>query len=731
MFRRPEKEGRDPGADVIASPYRILSAAALLGLACVALSTRVALQQPWLGVDLRPDEGQPGVVVEDVHAGGPAGQILTPGDSVVSIRSPSGLLFLFQASDLVEDPDVFPTFQGYNSFEKRQGLLAGILSEPVVELGLADGRKIKVQPAPSRPFSSLPLDFWMLNAMGVTIFMIGAAVWSVRRRDMAVLLFFFSGAGLLITTTSMAIIISREVAFDPILLTTVREIYHAGNNIFSVFGLGLLYHYPSVLGSFPFTRALAVLAAFFWLNEHFQWMDIPGHTVLVQPVLYFVLGAIVGVLQWRRSKGHPVERAALKWFMLSFLGFIGFGFFIYFVPAVLVGYTVVPIAFGLGSVTLTYLGLALGILRYRLFDIDRWWFGFWLWFLAGVSVLALDGILAFTIVSDPSIALVISLILVGWFYFPARQWIWSRLYRRRENRLERHLPAFLAGIVGDRTVKTEAWIRVLQDVFVPLSDGYLDGPITEPRLENHGETMLVPTLDGVGGIELRLAERGSRLFSPRDAALAKTLYQIARSTEDRLTVYRRGAGEERERIMRDLHDEVGGRLLSIAQSSSISRNTLLARNALKALRDIIYSINPVKDVTLEEALAAWRYEYVQRCEDAGVALHWENGAMNGQRLLKPRQMVNLSRTLLEASTNALVHATPKNIWVYWEMNGHDLIGTVRNDGTIPQNAPVSYGKGIRNMQKRMNELGGLCTCEILPAERVFVVNLSIPVAGDR
>ncbi|MCJ7501036.1 hypothetical protein MUP29_12365 [bacterium] len=731
MNRGSGRISGDPGAGITVSPYRILSIAALLGMVCVVLSTWVALHQPWLGLDLSVDEKHEGIFVESVQARSPSILILTPGDSILSIRSISGLPFLFEAADLVEDPDVFPTFHGYNSFLDRQGILAGILREQVVELSLADGRKVRLQPADGRPWSSMPLKFWLINAMGVMIFMIGAAVWSVRRHNVAVRMFFFSGVGLLITATSLAIIVSREIALDPVLLGMLRELYHTGNSIFAIFGLGLLFHHPGVLNSFPFTRVVAVLVSFFELNEHFQWMDLPVHTTLVQPVIYFMIAASVGALQWQRWKGRPVERAALKWFMISFLGFIGFGIFSYFVPAVLMGRTMLPIAVWLGSITLTFVGLAMGILRYRLFDIDRWWLGFWLWFLAGFSVLAVDAALALTIVSNPSVALVIALILVGWLYFPARQWVWSRLYRRQENRLERHLPALLAGLVGAGSVKDKIWIRALKEVFLPLSDRSLEDQIEAPRLENHGEIMLVPTLDGTGKIELHFADRGSRLFSPRDVKLAKTLYDVARNTEDRLTVYNRGVEEERERIMRDLHDEVGGRLLSLVHLSKTPRAMLLARNALKALRDIIYSINPVEEVSIEEALAAWRYEYIQRCEDAGVVLHWDNGTRNALQLLTSRQLVNLSRVLFEASTNAFVHALPNNIWVSWDGDDRKLVGIVRNDGRIPQQGSFIFGKGIRNMERRMGELGGLCSWEALPAEGVFEVRLTIPVGDEQ
>ncbi|NOY86746.1 MAG: hypothetical protein GXP52_05550 [Deltaproteobacteria bacterium] len=729
MVSRNRDKRHDTGADIRESPYLILSAAALLAMVCVALSVMVASNQPWLGLSLQADGTHAGVFVDGVKAKSPARLILTPGDLILSIRSLSGSPFNFEDSDLVEDPDVFPTFKKYNAFLDRQRVLAGILSGPLVELTLADGRKVRVQPARSRPLSSFPLDFWLLNGMGVIIFMIGAAVWSVRRQNMAARMFFFSGMGLLVTTTAMAVIASREIALDPDLLATIRELYHVGNNVFSVFGVGLLFHYPGLLGSFPMTRAVAVLASFFILNEQFQWTDIPGHTVLIQPVLYFIMGVTIAGLQWRRSKGRPVDRAALKYFIIAFMGFVGLAFFTYFAPAALMGRTVVPVSAGLGSVTLMYVGLALGILRYRLFDIDRWWFGFWLWFLAGVSVLVVDGILAFTVTHRPSVVLALSLILVGWLYFPVRQWVWGRFYQGPRDRIKQHLPVLLSGLVNPGISEKDAWVGVLRDVYLPLSYQTLEGRNASPRLDKYGEIMLIPTLDRTGTVELRFADRGSRLFSRDDIELAETLIYIARTTEDRLAGFKRGVEEERRRIMRDLHDEIGGRLLSLVHAKNTPRNTLLARNALKALKDIIYSIKPSGEVTIEEALATWRYDFIQRCEDAGVAAHWEDSIQKPHRLISPRQVIDLSRVLFEATTNALVHASPRNIWVTWDGGKNRLSCIVRNDGTIPGRGEIRFGKGIRNMEMRAGELGGQCRCEALPDEGVFEVRLSIPT-GD-
>ncbi len=708
------------------APYRILFAASFLSLVFFSSSTWIASHQPWLGISLEVQENLNGALVKNVKRHSPAELILSQGDNILSLQAVVGPPVEIQPSDLVEDPDIFPTFGEYNAFLSRQRTLASILREPVVKLNLEDGREIRLQPALLRPVSSLPVQFWLLNAIGIIIFMIGAGVLSVRPIDIAPRLFFGSGMGLLISTSSIAVIVSREIALDPGLLLMMRAMYHTGNSIYTIFGIGLLYFYPSRLGSFPLTRLTALLVSFFWLNERFEWMDFPGHTTFIQPMIYFAIGVTIGLLQWRKTRGHPVDRAALKWFLVSYLGFVGIGWFIYFVLSLIHGRTVVPISAGLGAIMFMYIGLALGILKYRLFDIDRWWFNIWLWFFAGASILAVDGLLAFTLALKPSISLALALILVGWLYFPVRQWIWGRVYRKSAISLEHSLPAIVTGIVNTGRSSDAAWEKVLKEVFKPLSFNKLSEQISATKLEKHGEVMLIPAISGKGTIELGFADNGNRLFSPADIHLAGEIRKIARQTEDRLAAYNRGVDEERERIMRDLHDDIGGRLLSLVHLAKSKREKTLTRETLKALRDITYSIGPDRSVSVGEALANWRYEMRERCDGARVSLHWESDTVEDDRPMTPRQLTNISRVLSEAVSNAFSHAGSKNIWIRWEQEDGSISGYIRNDGKVPENSAIIYGKGIKNMKRRISDLGGSFNHETRPEDGLFEVRFSVP-----
>ncbi|TAJ80989.1 MAG: hypothetical protein EPO42_03395, partial [Gallionellaceae bacterium] len=81
---------------------------------------------------------------------------------------------------------------------------------------------------------------------------------------------------------------------------------------------------------------------------------------------------------------------------------------------------------------------------------------------------------------------------------------------------------------------------------------------------------------------------------------------------------------ERERIYRDLHDDVGAKLLGLAISAQRSNQTQdadLARSALQDLRDVV-SRSAHSASRLDNLLANMRAETAQRVQAAGVALDW-------------------------------------------------------------------------------------------------------------
>lgn len=166
---------------------------------------------------------------------------------------------------------------------------------------------------------------------------------------------------------------------------------------------------------------------------------------------------------------------------------------------------------------------------------------------------------------------------------------------------------------------------------------------------------------------------------------------------------------ERQRIMQDMHDGVGGRLASLIQQlrRRDDRGLALADElqlSLQDLRLIIDSLDPALTDNLAVALGTFRARIQPLLDNAGVHLTWD---INIDRIdnLQASDVLNLYRCLQEAVHNALRHASPNRI----EINGRSLPDSLRlsviNDG-LALSRRAGAGRGLNIMAERSRRLGG-------------------------
>lgn len=171
--------------------------------------------------------------------------------------------------------------------------------------------------------------------------------------------------------------------------------------------------------------------------------------------------------------------------------------------------------------------------------------------------------------------------------------------------------------------------------------------------------------------------------------------------------------EERERIYRDLHDDVGAKLLSLVYRSATAEDADLARSALQDLRDVV-SRSGSGSFALEAVVADWRAECERRLADAGLRLAWQQSAeLDALHLTQP-QALDLGRILREAVSNVIRHAQAQRICIELKLTQDMLQLRVTDDGIgNPENAPRQPGRGIRNMNARAARLGGSFSIQYL------------------
>jgi len=708
------------------SPIHLMVLIAMLGAALTGVSLFYSIHQPWLGLSFIESDVK-GLMVADVDPDGPSATIIASGDALQSIRGVRSPWMSLDKNLLIEDPDILSLFSERRKLQKREQALYQAMRDPVVHIRLGDGREVRIQPGEIRPLSTLSFSFLVLNMIAFFALMIGAGVCSVRMDSLPARLLLFSGAGFTIAASSAAVYIYRELAINPEQFHFFTAFNHLGIFIYIASGLGLLWHYPRSLKSWPMTRIMVVFVALVWMNEQGQWVELPFHSYFFPVALLFLFAAGFGIAQWRKSHHRPVDRAAIKWVLLSIFFSVSAIMVLYFIPGMLIHRSILPIVWSFAAALILYLGFVFGVIRYRLFDIERWWLNIWLWFAAGLTVVASDAAIGLLLPQVDSYALPLAVLFVGWCYFPVRQWVWHHLFGYSHREIGQFLPTLVLGLVKcDRDDSEKWWMEILQETFHPMHLSRIPA-LDDVRLQDYGGKMLIPSIHGRDAFELCYAEQGRRLFVPEDARIVKSLIEIARRTEQQLHSYARGMNEERRRIMRDLHDEVGGQLLTLVHQLETERATKLASSALTALREVIYSMDEKDPVDYEMAFSRWRIQVSERCESSGIEWCWQGADNLKQGLLTNRQYYNINLAFKESLTNALKHPGTSKIFVSMDISNGYFLSEIKNNLGKQISETLQLGKGLHNMQSRIHEIGGKLDYQI--KKKAFIVTFLVPL-GD-
>jgi signal transduction histidine kinase len=185
---------------------------------------------------------------------------------------------------------------------------------------------------------------------------------------------------------------------------------------------------------------------------------------------------------------------------------------------------------------------------------------------------------------------------------------------------------------------------------------------------------------------------------------------------------------ERHRIMSDMHDGVGGHLIStlnLVEQGDLSPAEVATalRECLDDLRLTIDSLEPT-DNDLLPVLGNLRYRLDGRMKKQGVELDWRVADVPKLACLTPQNVLHILRILQEALTNVLKHARASAVQVETGVDGADghVYVRVRDNGRGFSGEHV--GHGLANMRWRAQIIGA--DLEILPSPSGTTVSLVLP-----
>lgn len=175
---------------------------------------------------------------------------------------------------------------------------------------------------------------------------------------------------------------------------------------------------------------------------------------------------------------------------------------------------------------------------------------------------------------------------------------------------------------------------------------------------------------------------------------------------------------ERRRLIRDLHDGMGGHLVSILALSEDGASAPedvqgVARRALDDLRMVIYSLD-TESSDLAYALALYRERLLPVLESLNIQTHWSIADLPEIDTSGPSSVLAVLRILQEAVTNAQKHGEPREIRIFGQARdaGTGLL-IVENRGGKPYTPGDGTGFGLENIYARAQSIGGQVIIESL------------------
>lgn len=169
--------------------------------------------------------------------------------------------------------------------------------------------------------------------------------------------------------------------------------------------------------------------------------------------------------------------------------------------------------------------------------------------------------------------------------------------------------------------------------------------------------------------------------------------------------------DERRELLRDMHEGIGGRLVSLLTQIRFAPPDRQAMTeglqaSLDDLRLIVDAMDGAGD-SLEVAVAIYHERMAPRLMLAGVALDWRAEPGLDSEGFGPRVLINIYRILQEAVDNALRHARPKRIDICLSAAPLGRLRLeVANDGQAPSGVPA-FGRGLQMMRRRAARIGAV------------------------
>lgn len=741
---------------------RLIVATSLI-IVCLLLTILCAIHQPYSGLTLKVAEQgsaqHPEKIIRitnSIHSQIPASAEL------ISIQAGAQPALTLTARDLTEDPHFLESYAAMQQlFDQQSVLHAQLRQHQLVRVGWRLGANhsinyTEIPVASSRPVSSLPVVFWFQLAVSSLGFLLGCWIWALRPQEIAARVFALLNAMYPVFAFAAAIYSTRDLALDGRLLHGLVIVNTAGALLYGSALLSLFLVYPKVLVR---PARLWLIPAFFLL-----WLLADSLYLLPEPsmggdlpVTLQMLGAIMlAIWQWRINRNDPRGRVALRWFAACIL--VSCGLFVFLVQSIqLLGIeTSLSQGYAFGFFLLVTIGIAMGLKRYRLFDLDQWAFGILFWLAGAIVLMLLDALLI--MVLSPTVSFGLALLICGLLWLPVRGMLQRRFLIKEGLKQEELFQVVLdISFANTEQNRRQQWQQLLHRLFQPLEiEEIADHELTsdtvnitassqasatnQPALHADGLALLLPAIGDIPALRVQYPRQGRSLFSGQDCNLVRHLITLIQRADDSRFAYDRGASEERSRIARDLHDDIGSRLLSGLHQQDLHQTKQVIRQSIADMRTIISGMTGT-GLALSTVLHALEQEVTQRLQESGIALAWSATLEDDSIPLNYQTYKNYISMMRELLSNIIKYAKASHVSIEISYQQGMLITMLKDDGTgfdLEHQAQIrtstgpmqtgQTGHGLTNLKQRMQMLNAQLEVQTQQEQGGTSLCIQIPLA---
>jgi len=231
----------------------------------------------------------------------------------------------------------------------------------------------------------------------------------------------------------------------------------------------------------------------------------------------------------------------------------------------------------------------------------------------------------------------------------------------------------------------------------------------------------------------RSLERGLRLLGALAAALAFSAFALSIRSRQR----RKNEIEElRMRLARDLHDEIGSNLASLAVTGDIAAEEAtddtredwrevqrVSRESMEAMREVLWVLGAREEAGVD---LATRLQRTAQRMLARQEIQWQAPPENPPADWPAESRREVFLFFKESLANIVRHSRAKEVELSAKIVGREFTLTIRDDGVGFDPAHVREGIGLKNLRERARDLDGHFTIDS-SAEKGTTITLRAPL----